>query len=229
LYDPVPFGDLQMIRPHTRASGNPVPEPYGEPYGKPYGEPYGKPYVNAPCPARPALLAWAVLVVLLLPAAALADRIYRSVDAQGRPVFSDKPPTEDAQPLDMAPLMTFEAPPLEAAPHYSDPIAAASGPAYEALAIVSPRHDEAVRSNTGDVSITTRLTPVLRTDHRLQFLLDGQVVDGAPDGGTFNLTNVHRGTHVVQARVVDEGGRVLIESSPVTFHMLQISVLTRPR
>jgi hypothetical protein len=225
-----------MISPPTDPSGERAAEPCGEPCGKPCGEPCGKPYgkpaggayARVGCRGLPAVLAWAVLVALLLPAAALADRIYRSVDAQGRPVFSDKPPSEDAKPLDMAPLMTFEAPPLEASPQYSDPIAA-SGPAYEGLAIISPRHDEAVRSNAGDVSILTRLTPILRADHRLQLLLDGQIVDGAPERGTFDLTNVHRGTHVVQARVVDEGGRVLIESDPVTFHMLQISVLTRPR
>jgi hypothetical protein len=182
----------------------------------------------APGPWHSGACGLCLLLLACLPAAAQSDRIYRSIDAHGQTVFSDQPPSDDAEPIEMAPLMTFESPTLPGpAPHRERPAEQAA--AYDSLAVVSPRDDEAVRSNVGDVSIRTRITPGLRAGHQLRLLLDDRVVESTADsGGIFNLTNVHRGTHVVRAQVVDDNGAAVIESEPVTFHMLQISVLTRP-
>jgi hypothetical protein len=159
----------------------------------------------------------------------MADRIYRSVDAHGNVVFSDQPPNDHAQPLELPPLMTFEAPDESALPP-PRPRPEPARPAYEKLAIVAPANDEAVRSNVGDVSIRAQLAPGLQREHTLELVLDGNVAARSSDGsGVFNLTNVHRGTHVVSARVVDRDGRVLIESPSSKFHMLQASALIRPR
>jgi hypothetical protein len=171
----------------------------------------------------------ALSCLLLLAGAATGsdDRIYRSVDAEGRVVFSDQPPSDDAKPLELPPLMIVE--PTVVVPPPRPQRTERPQPPYRTLAIVSPAHDEAVRSNVGDVAIRVRVEPALQPGHRLQLLLDGEVVDGSGTGGVFQLSNVHRGTHVAQARVVDGDGHVVKTSDAISFHMLQISVLTRPR
>jgi len=180
-------------------------------------------------------LAPLLLLALLAPAPAVtqaATTIYRTVDADGNPVFSDQPPPpgERAETLEIQQPSSFQAP--------AQPQDPASGAdtwdwdmqsqdeesevpfVYGGVAIVAPANDEGVRGNDGVLNVVAAVTPELRPGHQIEILLDGQVVASAADSA-ITVSEVERGTHTLEARIVDEAGTVLVASDPVTFHMLR--------
>jgi len=179
-------------------------------------------------------LAPLLLLVMLAPAAPTqaATTIYRTVDADGNPVFSDQPPPpgERAETLEIQQPSSFE-PPVQP----QDPATGADAwdwdmqaqaeedevPfVYGGVAIVAPANDEGVRGNDGVLNVVAAVTPELRPGHQIEILLDGQMVASAANSAVA-VSDVERGTHTLEARIVDEAGTILVASDPVTFHMLR--------
>lgn len=98
---------------------------------------------------------------------------------------------------------------------------------YKSIKIVSPEHDQAYRSNNGDVEIVYSISPPLQTKfkHKIKLVFDGKKLPGQWESSTISLTNLDRGTHTISAIVVDKKGKKLIQSSTTTFHLLRHSVL----
>ena len=71
------------------------------------------------------------------------------------------------------------------------------------------------------------IEPALAPGHAMQLYLDGTLAQAAPDT-TFQLSNVDRGTHSVELRVVDGSGATLINSEPSVFHLQRRSVILQP-
>jgi hypothetical protein len=92
------------------------------------------------------------------------------------------------------------------------------------IAIVRPAAEETVHSNEGNMTVSVGVPRRIAPGNQVVILLDGrEVARGA--GTSFPLTSVERGSHTLQARVVDGNGNVLVASQPVTFHMWQASQL----
>jgi len=58
--------------------------------------------------------------------------------------------------------------------------------------------------------------------------MDGALSAAEAEGTSIFLGNVDRGTHTISLRIVDRAGNVLIQSDPVTFHLLRHSILHKP-
>lgn len=101
------------------------------------------------------------------------------------------------------------------------PAEASAKASYTQFAIVSPTDDQAVRSNTGEVSISINLDPSLHAKHAIVVSVNGQPI-GKGSSTTLTLQNLPRGTHTVQAAVVDESGKEIVRSETVTFHVLRV-------
>ena len=113
-------------------------------------------------------------------------------------------------------------------------LVAAPGPLVHAqgenttLAIFAPADDETVYDNTGFVPVRVAVEGRDATDAAtLRLSLDGVPTASAePAGaGTFNLTGIERGSHMLQAELLDTAGRVIAQSPAVVFHMWQASAL----
>ncbi len=90
------------------------------------------------------------------------------------------------------------------------------------IAIVEPAADSTVPSNEGKVTVRVGVPRGIAPGNQVVILLDGRpVARGAAT--TFELDGVERGTHTLQAQVVDGSGNTLVASPPVTFHMWQAS------
>jgi hypothetical protein len=89
------------------------------------------------------------------------------------------------------------------------------------IAIISPRHDETVHDNSGNVTVTVRAS--LTGRQRIRLLLDGAAADTDTDSTAIALEGIERGEHKLEALVVDEKGSVLATSRPITFHMWRAS------
>lgn len=156
-------------------------------------------------------------------AAQWTKKVYKSTNPQGVVEFSDIP-NKNSEEVIIPPTSTYTPIP------YSQKPSTLTGKdngryKYNSLKIVSPVADQTIRHNTGMVVVQVIIDPVFQKNlkHRLEVLLDGKPHGGKT--GSLSLKNVHRGSHTLQARVLDKEGHVLISSSSVTFQMRRFSTL----
>ena len=111
----------------------------------------------------------------------------------------------------------------------SDP-ADVEGPAYQSLEIAHPADDEAVRSNNGDLVVSISLSPGLDTKlgHKLVLLLDGKQAAEPGTSSQIQLTNLDRGTHSLQAKVLGPQGAEVKASESTKFHLQRRSTVLQP-
>lgn len=101
----------------------------------------------------------------------------------------------------------------------------AGGPtSYESLEIVQPANDATIRSNEGNVAVSLSVSPALGPDHAVKIFVDGTGLEGTMKGTQFTLSNLSRGTHSLETRVVDAEGNVLISSNRVSFQLRQDAI-----
>lgn len=101
---------------------------------------------------------------------------------------------------------------------------------YDSIAIATPKENETVFDNSGNVKVSISLLPELRgaAGDRIVVLVDGIA---AVKAGTseLHLSGLVRGRHTLEARVVNDNGETVISSAPVTFYVWQASRLFRNR
>lgn len=178
---------------------------------------------------RPCMRVWSALVLLSVTALASAQ-VYRSVAPDGSVQFSDYPLTPNATVIEVQPAQTV---PMGAGARPPAPVAAPAGAgrspaAYRRFEILSPGPDEAVRANDGNVSVALDLEPPLSPGHRVVVRVDGQPAGGAEGSLGVTLVNLSRGTHQLDAVVVNASGETVASAGPVTFHVLRVH-LPAPR
>ncbi len=172
---------------------------------------------------------YAIAILLFFPALTAGEEIYRSTDDQGNPLFTDEPPSDNADPVKLKPLTTV--PPDEAPPQFQssaeeDTEETEQQAGYSGIEVAYSPAGQAVRHNGGMVPFRVALQPdgkSLDQGHRIEILLDGDV-RGAGANEQISVSPVDRGTHTVVARVVDASGTPLVASSPVDFHLLRASL-----
>lgn len=168
---------------------------------------------------------WLTPALALLAGAAVhgAD-VYRSTGEYGEPVYSDEP-QPGATRIEVPPLTIIPAVPAAPASRERSAPAQDGGDGYAQFAIVSPSAEATVRDNAGNVHVGLRLSPGLQGGDRIRIYLDG-VAWGAPFHSTsMTLTNVPRGSHRLQAAIVDETGAEIARTGEVAFHLQRVSRL----
>lgn len=94
---------------------------------------------------------------------------------------------------------------------------------YESLNISTPQSEQTLWNIGGTLEVSLNLQPALRPDDRVRIYFDGepQMVDALQ----FELTEVWRGEHNLQAEVLDSTGALMIRSEPLRFFVQQTSVI----
>lgn len=172
--------------------------------------------------------------MILLPAVlavgpVAASEIYRTTDADGNVVFTDDPPSDDAEPLELDPLTTVE--PVE-----GDPDGAATGSSgasddepdspsngISGISVAYPENEKGIRHNGGNVPFRVALEPegaALPRGHQVEIVLDGEA-RGRAASTEVTVSTVERGPHTVRARVIDNAGQTRYESDSVKFYLLR--------
>lgn len=166
-----------------------------------------------------------LLFVSLVPVITGAG-IYKYVNPDGGVEYSDQP-REGAAKVEVAPLQTYTPPPLPKIKRLPEG-KPQPGISYQ-ISIASPQPGATVRENTGKVKVKLRVKPPLEVASKYvpQLLLDGQPVAKTSAGLHYTLANVDRGTHTLQARLLDPSGTPVAHSETVTFYMRRISILFR--
>lgn len=173
---------------------------------------------------------WMALLLVFATVAG-AGEMWRWVDERGIVHYSDRP-HPGAERVDMEPAQSYTAPAL--LPRRAEAPGEPGEPpvSYSRLSIVSPAEGEMLWNIGGQLTVQVASEPDLQEGHELRVFLDGQQVDGVPQGsGQFAIDEVYRGEHTLRASIVDGDGRELMSSAPVVFYVQQASLLNpnRPR
>lgn len=96
---------------------------------------------------------------------------------------------------------------------------------YESLAVASPAAEQTLWNIEGVLNVSLALSPALRPGHQVRVYFDGNPQEVS--GLSFQLQQVYRGAHNLQAEVLDENGQLMIRSQPSRFYVQQTSILRR--
>lgn len=97
-------------------------------------------------------------------------------------------------------------------------------PIQRDLQLMTPKHDQAIRANNGDVTIIFKTRPALQNGERLVLYLDERQ-KMAGEQTHFTLEQLDRGTHTVFGVWQDRKGNTLAKSQSASFHVLRFSIL----
>lgn len=164
----------------------------------------------------------ALMVLLLLPLLASAagkQEVYKWVDDKGVVHYTDKPPSENAEPAKLPPLQTYKGGTAPDLRRYDKPTKDGKPAGLAQLDVVTPAHDETFHGGERTVPVAVVVTPGLEPDQRLIYLLDGTPQNTPTVDTSFAFTNVNRGSHTASVMLVDTSGNPLASSTSVTFHV----------
>lgn len=96
--------------------------------------------------------------------------------------------------------------------------------AYQAFNVLQPAQQETLWGTGGTVDVALEISPTLQAGHRLGYYLDGALTDLGSRSAAFQLQEVVRGIHTLQAVILDGAGEEVLRSLAVTFMVQQTSV-----
>ncbi len=163
-----------------------------------------------------------LIALCLLSQLNLAE-IYQSVDDKGNIIYSDQA-SDKAEPVKLPKANTLPA--VKVPPQESKSVAEPSDETfrYRRLAISSPAHDSGIEGGTGNIAVSVSAKPSLQKQHKIRLLMDGKSQQES-NSTHFQINNVDRGSHSLQAIIVDEAGKTLKTSSTITVHVFRPSVM----
>ena len=166
-----------------------------------------------------------VLLGLLAMPCALANEAYVWTDEDGVVHYSDRP-HPGARRVELQAPNTSRSPARRSSEDqaaYADAAEPAAPFRYESLEVASPGPEETLWNIEGTLNVTLALTPALRQGHQIRVYFDGnpRIVDGT----NFQIDEVWRGVHNLQAEVLDETGNMMIRSRTNRFYVQQNTVL----
>ncbi len=165
----------------------------------------------------------------LIAAGAVCAQAYKWVDEDGVVHYSDRP-QPGAEELDLPrrpPQASVPAARRPAAPAGEEEPAEEEPFQYQELTVASPSPEETLWNIEGTLNVSLNLQPALQPGHQIRVYFDGQprIVSGT----SFQLEQVYRGAHNLQAEVIDENGELQIRSQPGRFYVQQSRIARPPR
>jgi hypothetical protein len=167
-----------------------------------------------------------VLLLLLAVCIPVSAQVYQRVGPNGEVYFSDQP-GPDAIAVEVEPAQSIKLAPVpdRTETGQSEEETQEAFPGYTAFSVTSPRADEGVRANDGNVTVEMSLKPGLQATHRIQLKTSGEDGEAVMTGDQafVQLSNLSRGRHTVEASVIDDKGNTLIKAAPVSFNVLRFA------
>ncbi len=163
-----------------------------------------------------------------------ADKVYRTVDAQGIPSFSDQEEVADAEEIILQETATYPGESLpqslpQAAPGSATVASLLSqqepdyAPGYTEVAISYPPDKSAIRDNVGTLSLMVTTSPDIHPSHRAELLMDGKTIRTLQSAGAVILTHLDRGTHNFSVRILNQNDQEIASSATTSITLLRAS------
>ena len=90
--------------------------------------------------------------------------------------------------------------------------------------INQPAMNATIRDNTGSVYVAGRIKPIFKRGLKIQLYLDDKPYEKPQPHSMFVLRNIDRGEHIIKMKLLNEKGKVIASSKPITFYMHRASV-----
>jgi hypothetical protein len=168
-----------------------------------------------------------IILISTLAAGTVLAQAYKWVDEDGVTNFSDRP-HEGAERIQLPSDGHRPPPPPQTVSSAAAAAAAAPEEAavfrYESLTIAAPLAEETLWNIEGVLNVTLNLRPALQTGHRIRVYFDG--TPRFVNRMSFQIDEVYRGVHNIQAEIVDESGTMMIRSMPNRFYVQQNAIGT---
>ncbi len=170
-----------------------------------------------------------IIIFGLLAGGAAQAQAYKWTDEDGVVHYSDRP-RQGATEVDLGKYRAPSAAPRQPV-RRSAPVASRDDQPepevfrYENLVVASPEPEQTLWNIGGVVTVSLALSPALRSSDQVRVYYDGNPQEVT--GLNFQLQEVYRGAHNLQAEVLDQNGNVMIRSQPSRFYVQQTSILRR--
>ena len=171
-------------------------------------------------------LCFIVLSIFLINQIAFGQ-IYRDIDANGGAYFSDKKTTA-SQSVSISDVNTVRQIDIIQKPTASN-LNDLDKIDYK-LKIITPKQGSTYR-NENKILVDVRVEPAIEaaSKNRLALLLNSGVVFERNNNGMFELENLDRGEHVLQAKLLDLQDNVVTKSDEVRFFLHKTSILLKKK
>lgn len=160
-----------------------------------------------------------LLGLALLLGQAVATEVYKKTDQDGHVIYSDSP-LEDAEVIQIAPIKTYNTPPVPEDTASDSDTTPLAPPQQYSVTIVSPDTDTFIPMGTNGLEVKVLTTPKLHEDHLLRLNVDNKPY-GEPQNNTlFTIKEMDNGTHTIQVIVVaaDDFDQTISTSNEITIH-----------
>lgn len=142
-------------------------------------------------------------------------KVYKWIDQDGNMVFSDQPRSGAQEVnINVNPASAKQVAQNSNTPKQTVQTKKSKRPKTE-IQLLSPQDGETVRSNTGTLYVTGKLSLPVGSTHKFVIYLDDRRVAESPTP-QFQLTNVDRGEHQIQMKLVNSENAELALSKPHT-------------
>jgi hypothetical protein len=163
-----------------------------------------------------------VLLAILLTGGAFADA-YTWTDENGVVHYSDRPhPDAETIVLDSSSDPGPQPPTSSPSTSKDESSPAPALPGYVFIKIVNPGAEETMWNIETILNVNLDLEPALKPGHQIRVYFDG--MPRAVTSTSFQIEEVYRGVHNIQAEVLSSTGVLLIRSLPSRFYVQQTSV-----
>lgn len=154
--------------------------------------------------------------------------VYKWIDKDGKIHYSDKPITNSEVvefKSNTQNQITIQAPKSSA----SDKEEQIKPSTQYTMSILTPKEDETIRDNNGDITIMATITPDLKPKHLLVILMDDKVIGPPQETPIFSLKNIDRGEHSFVIKAVAQNGKQLATTPPrkIFLHRAIINTKTK--
>jgi hypothetical protein len=162
-----------------------------------------------------------ILFGVLAATAVLADDAWKWTDEDGVVHYSDVP-VEGAVPVNLSEFSKKTGARISNGRTNAAPNEPEEELAYDSITIASPGDEETLWNIEGLLNVNVAVSPELQQGHRIRIYFDGAARDVG--GTSFQILDAYRGTHSLQAEIVDQTGRVIMRSTTNRFYVQQNSI-----
>jgi hypothetical protein len=149
--------------------------------------------------------------------------VYKTVDKNGNVTYSDSP-GDRAEKLNLPPIPVINISPSPDLNLTPKPYAKEQSRSYNLLSIDSPKNGATIRNNSGNVSVSISISPTLAENDTIVLKSNGAEI-GRGRSSILSISQMDRGSHTLQAVIVNADGKILSISETITFHLLRQSRL----
>jgi hypothetical protein len=167
-----------------------------------------------------------ISLIAVLTASAVMAQAYRWVDEDGITHYSDRPQEGAEQiqlPENTRPTRRFAPEPAAATQTTSTAAEPAAAFSYDSIEISAPAAEETLWNIAGVLNVTLNVQPGLQPGHRVRVYFDGN--EQMVTGSSFQIQEVYRGVHNLQAEVLDDTGKLMGRSMTNRFYVQQNTIV----